>query len=128
MKFLLDTHTALWWWSNSPDLSDTARRCLSDPSNEVFFSAVSGYEILQKVRSGKLVVPPPLLNNFPGEVQREGWKILPIGLHEAIRAATIASAHRDPFDRLLAAQAETHDLILLTTDSFFQEAGFRAVW
>jgi PIN domain nuclease of toxin-antitoxin system len=83
---------------------------------------------LQKVRSGKLVIPPPLLNNFPGEVQREGWKILPIGLHEAIRAATIASAHRDPFDRLLAAQAETHDLILLTTDSFFQEAGFRALW
>ncbi len=128
MRFLLDTHTALWWWEDSPDLSDTARRSLSDPTAEVYFSSISGYEMFQKVRTGKLVLPRPLLVDLAGEVRREGWQILPFGLEESVRAASIESPHRDPFDRMLAAQSEFHKLILVTDDAFFKDTGFRTLW
>lgn len=128
MKLLLDTHTALWWWEDSPELSEKAKSSLSDPDAEIFFSPVSGYEIFQKVRTGKLQVPRPLLMDLPGEVRREGWKVLPLGLEESVRAGTIESLHRDPFDRLLAAQSEIHDLTVVSTDPFFRETGFRTLW
>lgn len=128
MKLLLDTHAALWWWEDSPQLSSAARSGMADPDAEVFFSAVSGYEMFQKVRSGKLDLPRPLLVDLPGEVRREGWKVLPLGLDESVRAASIKSPHRDPFDRLIAAQSENHDLVIVTTDPFFKEAGFRTIW
>jgi len=128
MKLLLDTHTALWWWEDSPELSDTARHRLSDPDAEIFFSPISGYEIFQKVRIGKLVVPRALLIDLPGEVRRERWQMLPLGLQDSVRAATIESPHRDPFDRILAAQSEIHDLAVVTTDPFFKATGFRTLW
>lgn len=128
MKVLLDTHAALWWWEDSPALSPDARRCLCDPDTEVHFSSVSGYEMFQKVRTGKLVLPAPLQRDLAGEVRREGWRILPLGLEEAVEAARLENPHRDPFDRLLAAQSELHDLTIVTTDPFFKEAGFRTLW
>lgn len=128
MRLLLDTHAALWWWEDSPQLSVTARNSLADPAIEVFFSAVSGYEIFQKVRAGKLSLPRALLVDLPGEVRREGWGVLPLGLGDAVRAASIESPHRDPFDRLIAAQSDVHGLVIVTTDPFFTEAGFRTHW
>ena len=128
MKVLLDTHAALWWWEDSPELSEAARQSLSDPDVEIFFSPVSGYEIFQKVRTGKLQVPRALLVDLPGEVRREGWHVLPLGLDEAVRAATIESPHRDPFDRLLAAQSAIHGLCVVTTDPFFRDMGFHTLW
>ncbi len=128
MKFLLDTHAALWWWEDSPELSDLARRSLSDPASEIHFSAVSGYELFQKVRIGKLSLPMPLMNDLPAEVRREGWHILPLGLHESLAAARFDTPHRDPFDRLLAAQSAANGLTILTADPFFREAGFPTLW
>ena len=119
---------ALWWWEDSLELSETARHRLSDPDAEIFFSPISGYEIFQKVRIGKLVVPRALLIDLPGEVRRERWQVLPLGLQDSIRAATIESPHRDPFDRILAAQYEIHDLTVVTTDPFFKDTGFRTLW
>jgi PIN domain nuclease of toxin-antitoxin system len=128
MKLLLDTHAALWWWEGSSELSDRVTELLADSSTSVFFSAISGYEIFQKVRIGKLNLPEPLLHDLPGEVRREGWEILPLGLVDSIRAARIDHDHRDPFDRILAAQSEIHGLTLATTDGFFASAGFRTFW
>lgn len=128
MKLLLDTHTALWWWAGSAELSDTVIASLTDPANTVYFSAISGYEIMQKVRFGKLHLPGPLLQDLPGQVRRESWQVLPLGLEETVRAAQLDSPHRDPFDRLLAAQAGTHDLSIVTTDRFFAQAGCRTLW
>lgn len=128
MKLLLDTHTALWWWEGSSELSDRITELLADPKTSVFFSAISGYEIFQKVRIGKLSLPVPLLQDLAAEVRREGWEILPLGLVDSVRAARIDHAHRDPFDRILAAQSEIHGLTLATTDGFFADAGFRTFW
>lgn len=128
MRLLLDTHTALWWWEDSPELSESARQALSDPNSEIFFSPASGYEIFQKVRAGKLVVPGPILVDLPGEVRREGWRVLPLGLDEFVRAARIESPHRDPFDRILAAQVEFHGLTAVTVDPFFSDLGLRTFW
>lgn len=128
MRLLLDTHAALWWWQGSSELSERIKDQLTDPSTSVFFSAISGYEIHQKARIGKLELPDSLLRDLPSEVRREGWEILPIGLVDAVRAARIDHAHRDPFDRMLAAQSEIHGLTLATTDAFFAEAGFRTFW
>jgi PIN domain nuclease of toxin-antitoxin system len=128
MNVLLDTHTALWWWEDSPELSREARNCLAHPDTEVFFSSVSGYEIFQKVRTGKLVIPPPLERDLAGQVRREGWRILPLGLEEAVQAARLESPHRDPFDRLLAAQSGYHALTMVTTDPFFRGAGVPTLW
>ncbi|MEX2579301.1 MAG: type II toxin-antitoxin system VapC family toxin [Verrucomicrobiales bacterium] len=128
MRLLLDTHTALWWWEDSSQLSEAARIAMADPEAEIFFSSVSGYEIFQKVRIGKLSLPRPLLVDLPGEVRREGWQALPLGLEECVRAASIESPHRDPFDRLLAAQSDHHGLVVATSDPFFSEAGFHSLW
>lgn len=128
MNLLLDTHTALWWWEDSPELSEAARRALSDPALIVYFSSISGYEIFQKVRSGKLELPAPLLDDLPGQVRCERWEVLPLGLADSVRAARIDHPHRDPFDRILAAQAEFHGLAVVTSDWFFSEAGFRTLW
>jgi len=128
MRLLLDTHAALWWWADSSELGKSTIERLSDPSTMVFFSVVSGYEIFQKVRIGKLHLPDPLFQDLPSQVRHEGWEILPLGLAESIRAARIDHCHRDPFDRLLAAQAEIHDLTVVTTNEFFDEAGFRTFW
>jgi PIN domain nuclease of toxin-antitoxin system len=128
MKLLLDTHAALWWWEGSSELSKRITDQLTDPSTSVFFSAISGYEIFQKVRLGKLDLPEPLLRDLPGEVLREGWELLPLGLADSVRAARIDHAHCDPFDRILAAQSEIHGLTLATTDGFFADAGFRTLW
>ena len=128
MRLLLDTHAALWWWIAASELSDAATEALSDPGNTVFFSAVSGYEIFQKVRIGKLNLPDELLGNLPSQVRQEAWEILPLGLADAIYAARIEHQNREPFDRLLAAQCRVNALMLVTTDSFFSEVGIPTFW
>jgi len=128
MRLLLDTHTALWWWCGAPELNGFALEAIADGENEIFFSAVSGYEIFQKVRLGKLDLPEELLRDLPGQVRQESWRILPIGLVDTIAAARIDHEHRDPFDRLLAAQCETNGLALVTTDAFFDAIGVATRW
>lgn len=128
MRMLLDTHTALWWWNGASELSENAKAAISGPENTVLFSAVSGYEIFQKVRSGKLHLPAELVSDLPSRVLEEQWEVLPLELPEAIGAAKIDHAHRDPFDRLLAAQCLSNGLVLLTTDRFFAEIGVSTFW
>jgi putative heme-binding domain-containing protein len=124
MKLLLDTHAALWRWGDSPHLGAAARDRMAAPETEVFFSEVSGYEIFRKDRSGRLALPRALLLDLPGEARREGWKAPPLGLGECLRAASIESPHRDPFDRLIAAQSEQRELVIVTTDPFSQKQDF----
>ncbi len=128
MELLLDTHAALWWWGDPDRLGAAARTAMEDPRVRVHFSAVSAYEIHQKVRLGRLVVPDVLLNTLASSVQREGWNHRDLTLPEAARAASLAHAHRDPFDRMLAAQTELSGFRIVTTDAFFSELNLPILW
>ena len=112
MKILLDTHPILWWLANSPSLSEQARTLISDPENTLFVSAVSLWEIWLKESLGKLRLP----SDFEGMLAAESFESLPLTAAQARQVALLPWHHRDPFDRVLVAQAQVEDLILLTAD------------
>lgn len=129
MRLLLDTHTALWWWMNSPSLSQAASLAMADPLHDVYFSAASAYEIHQKHRLGKLVLPTDLIGQKLAQtVREEGWQQLPLQVIEASLAAALDHPHSDPFDRMLAAQSQLGSFTLVTTDSFFANIGIDCLW
>ena len=112
MKFLLDTHLLLWWLSNSPLLPDQARRLIGDPNNTIFVSAVSLWEIWLKSSIGKLRVP----SSFAEKLAAEPFESLPLRAEHTPAVAMLEWHHRDPFDRMLIAQAKSENLLLLTAD------------
>ena len=112
MKILLDTHVLLWWLADSPSLSEQARALISAPENAVFVSAVSLWEIWLKQSLGKLKLP----SEFEEKLAAEAFENLPLTAAHALQVAFLPWHHRDPFDRMLVAQAQVTDLILLTAD------------
>jgi PIN domain nuclease of toxin-antitoxin system len=128
MKLLLDTHALLWWLFDAPELSSTARSPLADTSNRAFVSAASAWEIATLVRLGRLEAARPLMDGYDGWIARAGFSELPVLAQHAILAGSIDSPHRDPFDRMLAAQARLEDLILLNRDLAMDGLGARRIW
>ena len=112
MRILLDTHLLLWWLGNAPDLSEPARVLISEPENTVFVSAVSLWEIWLKESLGKLRLPV----DFDARMGDEPFESLPLSATHAHQVALLPWHHRDPFDRMLVAQAQAENLILLTAD------------
>ena len=112
MRLLLDTHLLLWWVANSESLSKRARALISDPENTVFVSAVSLWEIWLKESLGKLRLPA----NFEDKLASESFESLPLTGPQTRQVARLPWHHRDPFDRMLVAQAQVDDLTLLTAD------------
>ena len=121
MKYLLDTHTFLWWAFDSPELSATARALIAEPGNEIFVSSASGWEIATKYRLGRLPDAAVLLQDLAGWVEKARFLSLPIDLRHAQRAGTFTQPHRDPFDRLLIAQAREESLAVVTADRRFAD-------
>lgn len=113
MRILLDTLVLLWWLQNSPALSKPARSLIQNPENVVFVSAVTLWEIWLKKSLGKLSLP----RNFEQQLAQESFEDLPLTAAQAREIASLPWHHRDPFDRMLVAQAKTEDLILLTADA-----------
>lgn len=128
MSLLLDTHAAVWWWCAPERLGATALNGLRNPSTKVLFSAASAFEIALKSRLGKLPLPPALTNSLEQRAIEEGWELLSITVRHAQLAGAWDVAHRDPFDRLLAAQARLENLDLVTTDPAFGPFGISCVW
>jgi PIN domain nuclease of toxin-antitoxin system len=129
MNLLLDTCTALWWWQDSPRLSKSAREKIAASRNTIYFSSASALEISTKARLGKLGISGMISKDIGAAVAISGWKALPIGVPEAQRAGDLEWPHRDPFDRLLAAQAIHHHLNFITCDSAFTNLeGLSVVW
>lgn len=128
MKLLLDTHAVLWWLENNPRLGRNAAHAIADPSNICRISAASVFEIETKHRLKKLGLPLPLLTGWETTLSAETWDILPIDLRHARHAARLTGGHGDPFDRLLAAQAEIEGLTLVTCDPAFVLFGTRTLW
>ncbi len=128
MNFLLDTHAAVWWWCAPKRLSRKAQRLIRDPRNRIFFSAVSAYEITYKHRLGRLSLPERLIQDLAGNAREESWLHLPLDVIHAQRAGLIENDHRDPFDRLLAAQSKSENLPLITRDGAFASFGIDTIW
>lgn len=128
MRLLLDTHALLWWLTDDAQLSATARQWLGDESNQVLVSAVSAWEIATKQRIGKLRGIAPVAHWYSDLVAADGFLHLPVSHAHALRAGAYAVAHRDPFDRLLAAQAELESLPLLTCDVALAAFACKTVW
>lgn len=127
MRLLLDTHALLWWVSDHPALSADAGHALNDPGHEVFVSAASAWEVTTKARLGKLVAGP-LAHDFVGEVARQGFVPLPVSLDHGQRAGNLPGAHRDPFDRMLIAQAQAENMVLVSNETLFDTYGVRRLW
>ena len=128
MRFLLDTHTLLWSFSNDPSLSSRARRVIEDGSNEILVSAASAWEIATKVRLGKLPTGEDLISNLDQFLARLGFEGLPISLAHAARAGMLRGEHRDPFDRMLISQAQSENLPIISNDRIFDVYYVQRIW
>ncbi len=128
LKFLLDTHTLLWWLFDDPRLSAAAREIVAEPANEILVSAATAWEVATKHRLGKLTAATELVQDMDGWVGRAGFTALPVSIAHAQRAGAWPHPHRDPFDRMLAAQCMIEELPLITKDEVFQGFGIRVVW
>jgi PIN domain nuclease of toxin-antitoxin system len=128
VNLLLDTHALAWWLLDDPRLSKRVAALISDTATNVHVSAVSAYEAALKHRLGKWPEAAPLAGAFEQIVAAEGFNLLPVTGRHAARAGFFNAAHRDPFDRILAAQAEIEELTLATNDGRFADFGTRTVW
>ena len=129
MNLLLDTHAFLWATGETEKLSTVAFEALQNYSNELWVSSVSLFEISTKVRIGKLAVRGPLLSRWQHTLARLNAKLLPLSGVHAVRAGALVVEHRDPFDRLLAAQAIEEGMYLVTRDAAFtQFEGLTLLW
>lgn len=125
---LLDTHAFLWWLAASERLSEPARRAIADDANEFTVSAASAWEIATKARIGKLPDAMDLAGDIAGHIARQGFQELAISVADAERAGGLPGPHRDPFDRMLIAQALTYDLPVVSADTMFDRYGVARFW
>lgn len=128
MRVLLDTHVFLWWVADSSRLSARARGLIAAPGNPVFVSAASAWEIATKYRTGKLPEAAHVALDVAGIIADQGFEELPITVADAERAGRLPGTHRDPFDRMLAAQALGRDLPLVSKDAVLDEFAVQRLW
>ena len=128
MAFLLDTHTLLWWLAEPERRSPAVYATLSDPLQPVFISAASAWEIATKHRLGRLPTADVLLQAGWPLLEQQGFQPLPVSWRHGVQAGRYPLPHRDPFDRLLAAQAELEQLILLTLDPALAPFPCQTLW
>ena len=128
MRLLLDTHTFIWWFDGSRRLSPHARRAIGDEENDALISAASAWEIATKRRLGKLPGVEALALDIAGAIARQGFEELPVTVEDGVRAGSLPGPHRDPFDRMLIAQAQARNLVLISGESLFDWYGVRRLW
>jgi PIN domain nuclease of toxin-antitoxin system len=128
MRLLLDTHAFLWWLGDDRRLSKRARKAIADPVRMVYLSPASAWEIATKHRIGRLPEARELLADFPGILARSGFDELPIAAKHAVLAGTLPGTHRDPFDRMLVAQALCENMEVVTADDALGTLGARCLW
>jgi PIN domain nuclease of toxin-antitoxin system len=125
---ILDTHALIWILLGSLKLGPNQIALITDPSHTLYVSAVSGYEIANKYRIRKMPEAKAILALIKRNFEDFDWQLLPITLQHATLAGKLDGNHRDPFDRLLAAQSIVEDLPILTVDAKIREFGARVVW
>jgi PIN domain nuclease of toxin-antitoxin system len=127
-RYLLDSHAAIWWWTASPRLSDAARDAIRSTDNSVFLSVASVWEIAVKSASGRLPEIENFQADYPGLMKQNAFLRYDVRDDHAIHAAYLGGDHRDPFDRLIAAQALIDDLIVITCDRQIAGFGCKVLW
>lgn len=125
---LLDTHAFLWWIADSRRLSGPARGVIADESNDIVVSAASAWEIATKFRIGKLPGCEAVAVDIAGHIAGQGFEELAIGVADAERAGHLPGTHRDPFDRMLAAQALARGFPVVSIDPVFDGFGVIRLW
>jgi PIN domain nuclease of toxin-antitoxin system len=128
VKVLLDTHALLWATLSPASLSREATRIIADEANVILVSAASAWEIATKVRIGKLPGAETLDQEFLSVMEDAGYSLLPIDIPAALRAGRLVGEHRDPFDRMIAAQALAEDIPVLSSDAKLDTFGIRRLW
>lgn len=128
MKYLLDTHALLWWWTDDPQLSPQALACIQDEANTILVSAASAWEIATKHRLGKLALAGEAVARFNELVELDAFQHLPVSYLHALQAGALAADHRDPFDRMLAAQSELEGAPLISCDPAFAAFRVQTLW
>ena len=127
MRVLLDTHAFLWWADDNRRLSEAGRQAIGDAA-DAFLSVASCWEVAIKVSRGRLTLPKPIDRFFPEQLGLNGFQLLQIDLDDVARVATLPFHHRDPFDRLLVAQALSEELTVVSADPVFRKYGVKRVW
>ncbi len=128
MKLLLDTCSFIWFIADAPGLSAKARSAILDPANTVYLSAVSAWEIGRKYAKGDLALPGRPENVIPQVRTDSGIASLPLSEEEAISAEKLPLLHRDPFDRMIIAQALVQGMVVVTPDKAFEPYPVRLLW
>jgi len=128
LDLLLDTHALIWWRTNSSSLPELVRALISDTRNAIFVSAVSAWEIATKVRLGRFPAASDITRNFQEYMTQSGFQNLPISLDHGIRAGLLPGPQRDPFDRMLIAQAQAEKLAIVSNEVIFDNYGVRRLW
>ena len=128
MRLLLDTHALIWWVNGDDRLGVTAKAAIADEDQTVLVSAVSAMEIATKFRLGKLPSARHLAQDFESVIQEQGFEPLSISIRHARSAGNLAIAHKDPFDRLLIAQALLDELTLVSNEAVFDGYGVARLW
>jgi PIN domain nuclease of toxin-antitoxin system len=128
LRLLLDTHALIWWLAGDETLSTRAREAIADEENGVAVSAASAMEIATKFRIGKLPDAALLAQDFESIIAGQGFTELAITVHHARLAGEMNIAHKDPFDRLLIAQAQAEDMVLVSNEALFDGFAVKRLW
>ncbi len=127
MKLLLDTHTLIWWLEDRLP-SEPARAAIADPKSQIFVSMVSAYEIAFKVQIGKLPNCAPLVPIFSETMFTQGFVQLEATVRHGIEGGRLPLHHRDPWDRVLIAQALGEELTMVSNEAIFDAYGVSRLW
>lgn len=128
VRLLLDTHALLWWLFDDPKLPESARAVIRNADNEVLVSSASAWEIATKHRLGRLPEAEEVARELPRLLREARFSTLPITLEHALAAGGLPGPHRDPFDRMLIAQAQLEAVPVVTADVAFERYDVRLVW
>jgi PIN domain nuclease of toxin-antitoxin system len=128
VRLLLDTHALLWWLLGDPALSPVARNAIADPGSEVFASAASAWEITTKFRIGKLPKAAVITADIAGIIAQHGFIELPVSVRQGQLAGSLPGIHKDPFDRILVAQAILADMQIVSRDEILSAYGIARLW
>jgi PIN domain nuclease of toxin-antitoxin system len=128
MKILLDTHTVLWWDSRPEKVTELGAKLLADPGNNIVLSVASAWEIQIKKQLGKISLSIPLEEMIESQRQVNGVEILPINLNDVLSLDGLPTYHKDPFDRIVIAQAKTEGIVIASADPIFSKYDVEVIW